>query len=172
MAGALSDDTEARPPVDHDPVEVPFAPLDPRVRTAWWLEAAAAAIAATALAGVAAAILDFAAPATMVLIVGLPAAICAGLVPVIRYRRWRYALRADDLWLRFGVLRTTVSVIPFSRLQFVDTRQGPLDRLLGVARLVVHTAALGTSGVLPGLDVADAERLRDHLAAAQRDTGV
>src|SRR5680860_1157635 len=122
MAGALSDETEARPPVDHDPVEVPFAPLDPRVRTAWWLEAAAAAIAATALAGVAAAILDFAAPATMVLIVGLPAAICAGL--------------------------------------------------LGVARLVVHTAALGTSGVLPGLDVADAERLRDHLAAAQRDTGV
>src|SRR5680860_1362146 len=104
MAGALSDDTEARPPVDHDPVEVPFAPLDPRVRTAWWLEAAAGS------------------PTISTIVAG--AAICAGLVPVIRYRRWRYALRADDLWLRFGVLRTTVSVIPFSRLQFVDTRQG------------------------------------------------
>lgn len=150
---------------------VRLAPLDRRVRTAWWLEAAATAIAVTGTAGVVTAIAGR--PVTVAMLaVGLPAALCAGALPVLRYRRWRYALREHDLWLRFGVVRTTTSVIPFSRLQFVDTRQGPLERMLGVARLVVHTAALGTSGVLPGLDVGEAERLRDRLAAAQRDTGV
>ena len=147
-----------------------LVPLDRRVRTSWWLEAAAAAAVVTALAVAGAAISDVTSVPTALLAVGLPAAIAAGLLPVLRYRRWRYALRADALWLRFGVLRVTVSVIPFNRLQFVDTRQGPLDRMLGLARLVVHTAAVGTSGVLPGLDAADAAALRDRLAVAQRDT--
>ena len=79
-------------------------------------------------------------------------------------RRWRYALREEDLWTRFGLLTVTVSVIPYRRLQFVDTRQGPVDRLFGLSELVVHTAALGTSGRLPGLDAAEAERLREVLS--------
>jgi uncharacterized protein len=62
----------------------------------------------------------------------------------------------------------TVSVIPYARIQFVDTRQGPLDRLFGLAQLVVHTAALGTSGRLPGLDASLAEQLRERLAAVER----
>ncbi len=63
----------------------------------------------------------------------------------------------------------TVTVVPFSRLQFVDTRQGPLDRLFRLAELVVHTAALGTSARLPGLDVDEAERLRERLAQVEDD---
>lgn len=149
-----------------------LAPLDPRVRTAWWLQAAGLAVAGTALGVGAAFVLGFAPPALVALLTAPPAAICAVVIPALRYRRWRYALDDDELWLCFGVVRTTVSVIPLSRLQFVDTRQGPLDRALGLARLVVHTAALGTSGVLPGLDAAVAAGLRDRLAAAQRDAGV
>jgi membrane protein YdbS with pleckstrin-like domain len=93
----------------------------------------------------------------------------AASVPVVRYRRWAYTLRDDDLWIRSGLLWVTVSVIPLYRLQFVDTRQGPLDRLLGLAQLVVHTAAPGTSGRLPGLDSAEAETLREQLAEHQPD---
>jgi uncharacterized protein len=151
---------------------VPLVPLDPRVRTAWWLEGAGLAAVVTAAAAVAAAVFGFGAPPRVALVVGVPAALMAGFGPVLRYRRWRYALAEAELWLCFGVVRRTVSVIPFSRLQFVDTKQGPLDRALGLARLVVHTAALGTSGVLPGLDAAAAAGLRNRLAATLRDSGV
>ncbi len=91
------------------------------------------------------------------------------VVPFVRYSRWRYALREHDLWIRQGLLTVTVSVIPYRRLQFVDTRQGPLDRLFGLSQLVVHTAALGTAGRLPGLDSEHAERLRETLAQLEPD---
>lgn len=140
-------------------------PLDPRARTLWWITGAGVGVLLGAVTG----IVDWLAPlplrpgvltGAVVLVAGL---LAAG-VPVLRYRRWRYALRPTDLWIRHGVLWVTVSVIPFSRLQFVDTRQGPLDRLFGLSQLVVHTAALGTSGRLPGLDAKEAERLRERLA--------
>jgi len=57
-----------------------------------------------------------------------------------------------------------VSVIPYRRVQFVDTDQGPLERLLGLAQLVVHTASPGTAGWIPGLDAGQAEKLRERLA--------
>lgn len=150
-------------------------PLDPRVRTLWWLTGALVVLQM----GVLAAIVDFLVPlpwqrGILTGVVVVTAVIGAVTVPVLRYRRWRYALRPGDLWIRHGVLWVTVSVIPFSRLQFVDTRQGPLDRLFGLSQLVVHTAALGTSGRLPGLDAREAERLRERLTEAEprRDASV
>lgn len=150
-------------------------PLDRRVRTRWWLEAAVAAVAVVAatavvdLALLPALSADLPPRGLLTVAVGVVAATLAGVVPVLRYRSWRYAVRPTDLWLRSGVLVERVSVIPLSRLQFVDTRQGPLDRMLGLARLVVHTAALGTAGTLPGLDASEAERLREQLARAGGD---
>jgi uncharacterized protein len=86
-------------------------------------------------------------------------------VPAVRFRRWRYALGEGELWIRRGILIHRVSVIPYRRLQFVDTRQGPLERWLGLTELVVHTAAPGTSGRIPGLEVARAQALRARLSS-------
>ena len=60
-------------------------------------------------------------------------------------------------------------MIPFSRLQFVDTRQGPLDRMLGLSSLVLHTAAVGSSTSIPGLPTPEAEGLRQRLADVDPD---
>jgi membrane protein YdbS with pleckstrin-like domain len=98
-------------------------------------------------------------------LVTLAGALGVWLGPKVRYWRWRYALGEENLEIRHGVLWTTVTVIPYARLQFVDTRQGPLERLLGLASLVVHTAAVGTSGTLPGLAAETAAELRQRLAA-------
>lgn len=144
--------------------------LDPRVRTLWWI----AGLLQAALITMVVLPVDVFAPLPVqtgmitagVAVVGV---VLALVVPVIRYRRWGYALRDGDLWIRQGVLWVTVSVIPYARLQFVDTRQGPLDRMFGLAQLVVHTAALGTSGRLPGLDSHEAEQLRERLAAVESD---
>lgn len=174
---SLSPDPRPLPPATtpHVPEAVDLVPLDPRVRTAWRIRAAGVLLQVTVVLG----ILDWFTP----LLPDVPDGVVPGLVLLagaafawvlteLRYRRWRFAVRPDDLWLRHGVLWTTVTVIPLTRLQFVDTRQGPLERALGLASLVVHTAAIGTSGRLPGLDAGEAEQLRERLARVQEDAGV
>jgi uncharacterized protein len=145
--------------------------LHPRVRTYWWVRGAIRTLVVAAVALSA----DLGLLFPRVLPEELPAGLLSGAVsllvltwsaaaPPVAYRRWRFALRADDLWIRKGILVRSVSVIPYRRLQFVDTTQGPLARLFGLAELVVHTAAPGASGRIPGLDAAEAEELRERLA--------
>lgn len=145
--------------------------LHPRVRTYWWVRGAIRTLVLAAVAF--SADLGLAVPRFLPqeLPPGLAAAAFTGLVlawsaaaPPIAYRRWRFALRRGDLWIRKGILVRSVSVIPYRRLQFVDTSQGPLARLFGLAELVVHTAAPGASGRIPGLGADEAEELRERLA--------
>jgi membrane protein YdbS with pleckstrin-like domain len=71
----------------------------------------------------------------------------------------------DALRLDRGVMFRQESVVPYTRIQHVDTEQGPIERALGLSRVTVHTAS-GTSSSLtiPGLAPADAEALRERLA--------
>lgn len=82
-----------------------------------------------------------------------------------RFHAWGYAEREDDLLLRRGVLVQRTSVVPYGRMQYVDVTAGPLDRRLGLARVVLHTAAAATDASVPGLATAEATRLRDRLTA-------
>jgi len=81
------------------------------------------------------------------------------------YRAWGYAERDEDLLVRRGVLVRRLSVVPYGRMQFVDVTAGPLDRRLGIATVVMHTAAAASDARIPGLPTAEAARLRDRLAA-------
>lgn len=85
--------------------------------------------------------------------------------PPARYRAWGFQLRDADVRVRRGVLWRTVSVVPHARIQHVDTRRGPLERRVGLARLVIYTAGTrGASVPILGLDEEAAERLREELA--------
>ena len=87
------------------------------------------------------------------------------LRPPSRYRAWGYELRPGDVRIRHGVWWRTVTIVPHVRIQHVDTRQGPLERMLGLATLVLFTAGtVGAAVEIPGLAVGEAERLREHLA--------
>lgn len=150
-----------------DPAAFPLRSLDPKAVNLWRLTTLgrggvflAVAIAAEALldvpgrAGILAAPIAFGVLAT------------ALVLPPIRYRAWRFSLRDEHVYLRHGVLFRTTSVIPYARIQHVDTRHGPVDRWLGLASLVIYTA--GTRGAIitiPALEAEDAESLRDRLAA-------
>jgi len=147
-----------------------LVPLNPRVRRLWWVRGAVVVLQLTVLAAVIDWVGDPPTPRGLVpLGVALLGAAVVAVSVRLRYARWRYAVREADLWIRSGLLWVTISVIPLSRLQFVDTRQGPLERYFRLSSLVVHTAALGTSGKLPGLDVEEAERLRERLARVEFD---
>jgi membrane protein YdbS with pleckstrin-like domain len=79
------------------------------------------------------------------------------------WRSWRYAERADDLLISRGVLWREETVVPYGRMQLVEVTSGPVGRRFGLAALQLHTAAAATDACIPGLDPAEAERLRDRL---------
>lgn len=79
------------------------------------------------------------------------------------WRSWRYAERSDDLLISRGVLWREETVVPYGRMQLVEVTSGPLERHFGLASVQLHTAAAATDATIPGLDPAEAERLRDRL---------
>jgi membrane protein YdbS with pleckstrin-like domain len=82
-----------------------------------------------------------------------------------RVRSWAYLERADDLIVARGVLVRRVTVVPYGRMQFLDVTAGPYERAFGLATVQLHTAAAATDARIPGLERAEADRLRDLLAA-------
>jgi membrane protein YdbS with pleckstrin-like domain len=181
--------SDAAPPADAPPAgasaepalppDESFTPLAPRARVLFHLQAlvrfvlvwlpllsCAGAFAATEL-GVLRAF--FGAVALLFLVFVLTV-----WWPSLSFDRWGYALRPEELLITSGVVFRRITAIPLSRVQHVDTRQGPIEQWFGLARLQISTASgVGSDGVIPGLDLADAERLRDRLVArAQGDDGV
>jgi len=81
-----------------------------------------------------------------------------------RFHAWGYAEREDDLLVRRGVMFSRLSVVPYGRMQFIDVTAGPLERSFKLATVRMHTAAAASDARIPGLDRAEAARLRDRLA--------
>lgn len=158
--------------------DVDFQPLDPRARLLFYLQAFSRLLlfwvpVTTVGIVVAAATVSL----TMGLVAGLSwlflQFVLALWLPAIAFQRWGYALREDDLLIRRGVIVRSVTAIPLSRIQHVDTRQGPLEQWIGLARLQIHTASgVGGDGAIPGLALEAAEALRDHLVEVKGDDGV
>ena len=89
----------------------------------------------------------------------------------VRYASFSFHLSTDELVIRSGVLSRKHRVIPLTRVQNVEVRQGALQRLFGVAELRVETA--GSSGgepeaVLSVLARDEAQSLRAAVLAGRR----
>ncbi|WP_420008898.1 PH domain-containing protein [Xanthomonas sacchari] len=91
--------------------------------------------------------------------------LCGAWVGFVRHRRIRWRLNAQGLDVFRGRLWQSETHVPISRVQHLDLRRGPLERALRLSTLVVHTAGTRHTAVaVPGLDQADAQRLRERLA--------
>ncbi|WP_211194912.1 PH domain-containing protein [Halorhabdus amylolytica] len=92
---------------------------------------------------------------------------------LLLYRSWQYEVRKDALSLERGVITHVKTVVPFVRVQHIDTSRGPIDRLLGLSSLVVYTAgSRGADVTIPGLTPEDAEDLQERLKLlAKESTG-
>jgi membrane protein YdbS with pleckstrin-like domain len=91
------------------------------------------------------------------------------LLPRRRYAAWGYVLGEDELVVKHGLMIRKLTIVPFGRVQHTDIARGPLQRMFGIATLVLNTA--GTRGAavrLPGLLHEDAEAMRDHIRAKIR----
>ncbi|HZG47491.1 MAG TPA: PH domain-containing protein [Allosphingosinicella sp.] len=86
------------------------------------------------------------------------------LLPGRRYRAWGFAAGEDELTVKHGLMIRKVTIVPFGRVQHIDVAQGPIQRMLGLATLVLNTA--GTRGAavrLPGLLHPQAEEMREQI---------
>ncbi|MFG1800767.1 PH domain-containing protein [Micromonospora carbonacea] len=104
---------------------------------------------------------------------GIGAVVLAGawrVVTIVRaVHAWGYAERENDLLVRHGLLVRRLSIVPYSRMQFVDVSAGPLERAFDLATVQLHTAAAASDARVPGLRPAEAARLRDRLTALGED---
>ena len=80
-----------------------------------------------------------------------------------RFRAWRYQERNEDLIVARGVMVQRLSVVPYGRMQFVEVTAGPIERLFKLSTVKLHTAAAASDARIPGLEQAEAARLRDRL---------
>ena len=140
--------------------------LDPRIRTVWRigaaLRSAVLALLLFAAAGIAgAADVVGAGPAlSLALVLAVGIAAFGWWWPGVVYRHWSYRLGDEAIEVDHGVAFRVHSVIPYFRVQHVDTTQGPIDRRLGLTSLTIHTASAATDATLPGLADADAGAVR------------
>jgi membrane protein YdbS with pleckstrin-like domain len=91
------------------------------------------------------------------------------VVPQLRWRRWRYEVREEEIDLRRGAFVVTRTLVPMSRVQHVDTRRTVVSQLFGLSAVIVHTAA-GTNAI-PALTEAGAAEIRDRIAGLARVPG-
>jgi membrane protein YdbS with pleckstrin-like domain len=104
---------------------------------------------------------------TVLVVAAVVAAVVNAFVaPSLRWRRWRYAVRDEELDLLRGVLTEVRTIVPVVRIQHVELRRTALTRTFGLAAVRVHTAA-GASEI-PVLSEGDAERIRDRIAGLAR----
>ena len=95
--------------------------------------------------------------AGLILLIGVP-------IARLRYRKWGYEIRDDALYLERGVFTEVRTVIPYVRIQHVDSRRNPLERAVGLASTVVYTAGSRGSDVrIPGLTDEEAKGLRERV---------
>jgi hypothetical protein len=137
--------------------------LNPRVQIIWAL---GALISAAILGGVASAILFFL--RRDLLSMGIALFVVLTLLglghTLLRYRIWRFDVQTDALFLNRGVLTRVRTVVPYVRVQHVDTQRTPLERVFGLSSVVVYTAgSRGADVTIPGLVPDRATELQERL---------
>lgn len=83
---------------------------------------------------------------------------------VLYYRRWQYQVRTDAIYLERGVVTHVRSLVPYVRIQHVDTKRSFVERVLGLSTLVVYTAgSRGADVTVPGLLPEEARDLQGRV---------
>ncbi len=159
-----------------------FRPLDPRAIRLWRTTGLIGSGVLLILLAASALLISFARagwrPWLMALIAGW-CGIAVFLVwyslwhPPRYYRSWGYRIDDRVLETRSGLIFQNTRLLPLSRLQHVDIERGPFERTYGLSALVLHTAGTHSANIrIPGLDAAEAVRLRDRLIEIGGDDAV
>ena len=96
------------------------------------------------------------------------ALVCAALavayiiiVPIVRFKRYRYLIEADRIEIIEGVFFIRRTLVPIDRIHQISVSKGPLDSAFGVAKVSVITA--GSTATFRFLDEEKADEIALHL---------
>lgn len=151
----------------------PSERLDPRAKTLWRVSNALGSLpvlAGGAVAGwflVRVAGYTFFAGVLPFVAAVLFAGIVVGVVPTLRWRRWRYEIRDEEVDLQRGIVWVSRTLVPLARIQHVDTQHGPLQRWFGLATVIFYTAA--GANRIPELAAPVAAGVRDRISELARE---
>lgn len=143
--------------------------LDPKAKKLWIINNLIGVVVLVAIASGIMVTLHRWRDVGLVWTIGIPVAIAvaaclvAWVDAVVRYRIWHYEIRPDEVDLQHGLITQRRQLVPMSRIQHVDTRQGPLERRYGLATVLFYTAAGGME--IPALSVEHAAEVRNQIAA-------
>lgn len=120
-------------------------------------------------------------PVPIVPYVGLAGVVCfviffialaaAFLLSGLAYRNYEYCIDEDALKIRQGIMNQQEIAIPYRQIQTVDIERKIGERLMGLSRVVILTAAEDnehtdyneSEGTLPAMDQRLASVFRDEL---------
>lgn len=88
------------------------------------------------------------------------------LFPKIRWERWRYEVREQEIEIQSGLFVVERTIVPMIRVQHVDTIQGPILKRYNLSEMSISTAA--TTHVIPALVMEDADELRARISKLAR----
>ena len=88
------------------------------------------------------------------------------IIPKLRWRRWRYEVFEQEIYIQRGIIVMKRTLVPMIRVQHVDTKQGPILKKYGLASLTISTAA--TTHEIPALLEEEAADLRDQISELAR----
>ena len=139
--------------------------LDPRAETWWRIRALAGSGVAFVVVALAAVSIAELQPwgwlATA--LAGAWLVVDAFVVPAWRMRVHRWEVTDEAVYAASGWWLQEWRIAPVSRIQTIDTTQGPLQRRLGLASLEVTTASAAGPIMIEGLDAQLARELVDRL---------
>ncbi|MFB4168122.1 PH domain-containing protein [Virgibacillus sp. JSM 102003] len=104
--------------------------------------------------------------AVAIVISGLSTYLFVFLLPKLRWKRWRYEVFDQEIYIQHGILIVSRTLVPMIRVQHVDTQQGPILKKYQLASVTISTAA--TTHEIPALLDEDASELRDRISALAR----
>ena len=151
----------------------PAERLDPRAKTLWRITGALGALPLLAVgAFISSSLLRVVEAPLLLGVLPILAAlvlfvVLAGVVPDLRWRRWRYEIRAEEVDLQRGIFWVSRTLVPLARIQHVDTQSGPLQRRFGLATVVFYTAA--GANQIPELSAPVAAEVRDRISELTRE---
>ncbi len=64
----------------------------------------------------------------------------AYIMPFVQYKKYNYEIRADEIYLEYGVIFKHTIVLPIVQLQHIAYTEGPIQRLFNLASLHISTA--------------------------------
>ena len=146
-------------------MSAPARHLSPVARRVWMLQQLLLWGALTVAAIVLSLTVDGFSPAWMLVpLVGLIAG-AVGL-PKLRWSRWRWDIGDEGIDIQHGTFAIRRTLVPWIRVQHVDTRRGLFEQAFALSTVVVHTAA--GSHTIPLLPAQEADELRTRIAGLAR----